>query len=74
MSNSLFHTKIDSLPDDLKKQALDFIDTLIAKHKSSKKKTNRKKKEGPKFGFARGMFKMSKDFDEPLDDFKEYMY
>ncbi|NOQ35190.1 MAG: DUF2281 domain-containing protein [Methylococcaceae bacterium] len=27
----------------------------------------------PKFGFAKGTFKMADDFDEPLDDFKDYM-
>lgn len=28
----------------------------------------------PRFGSARGMITMTEDFDEPLDDFKEYMY
>ncbi|GEM_PF-1609291 len=28
----------------------------------------------PGFGGAKGMFVMSPDFDEPLEDFKEYMY
>jgi len=27
----------------------------------------------PKFGSAKGQIKMSDDFDEPLEDFKEYM-
>ena len=27
----------------------------------------------PKFGFAKGTFKMADDFDEPLVDFKDYM-
>jgi antitoxin (DNA-binding transcriptional repressor) of toxin-antitoxin stability system len=26
----------------------------------------------PKFGSARGLIKMSDDFDEPLEDFEEY--
>lgn len=26
-----------------------------------------------KFGSAKGLIKMSDDFDQPLDDFKEYM-
>lgn len=33
---------------------------------------SRKRKE-PVFGCAKGQFVMSKDFDEPLDDFKDYM-
>jgi antitoxin (DNA-binding transcriptional repressor) of toxin-antitoxin stability system len=27
----------------------------------------------PKFGSAKGLIEMSDDFDEPLEDFKEYM-
>jgi prevent-host-death family protein len=30
-------------------------------------------KPQPQFGSARGLITMSDDFDEPLDDFKEYM-
>ena len=28
----------------------------------------------PKFGSAKGMFRMMKNFDEPVTDFHEYMY
>ena len=31
-------------------------------------------KQRPKFGSAKGMVTMSDDFDEPLEDFREYMY
>ncbi len=31
------------------------------------------KKPYPKFGSAKGLIKMSDDFDEPLEDFKDYM-
>jgi antitoxin (DNA-binding transcriptional repressor) of toxin-antitoxin stability system len=31
------------------------------------------KRPYPKFGSAAGLLEMSDDFDEPLDDFKEYM-
>jgi prevent-host-death family protein len=27
----------------------------------------------PQFGSAKGLFTISEDFDEPLEDFKEYM-
>ena len=27
----------------------------------------------PRFGSARGLIKMSDDFDDPLDDFRDYM-
>jgi antitoxin (DNA-binding transcriptional repressor) of toxin-antitoxin stability system len=31
------------------------------------------KKFKPKFGSAKGLISMTDDFDEPLDDFKDYM-
>jgi len=30
-------------------------------------------KNKPQFGFFKGKIKLSSDFDEPLEDFKEYM-
>jgi hypothetical protein len=35
--------------------------------------TAKKEKPVPKFGSAKGLIKMSADFDEPLDDFADYM-
>lgn len=32
-----------------------------------------KKEPIPKFGSAKGLIEISDDFDEPLEDFKEYM-
>jgi len=31
------------------------------------------KRKAPKAGFLKGTFVVSPDFDEPLEDFKEYM-
>lgn len=61
------YTKINSLPADLKLQVADFIDFLLNKKKIE---TNQKK---PKFGCAKGQIYIAPDFDEPLDDFKDYM-
>ena len=30
-------------------------------------------KKTPVFGYAKGKYTMSADFDEPLEDFKDYM-
>ncbi len=66
--NSLnIYTKLETLPTDLKKEVSDFIDFLLQKSSSKKNKIV------PKFGSAKGKIKMSADFDEPLEDFKEYM-
>ena len=67
MSSLSLYTKLETLPKNLKQEVSDFIDFLL--DKSSKKK----KQIIPQFGSAKGKIKMSPDFDEPLDDFKDYM-
>lgn len=70
MDNVLLYSKLASLPENMKSEVSDFIDFLMTKARKEKK-TNVQAK--PQFGSAKGMFKMNADFDEPLDDFKEYM-
>ena len=70
MENIKLYSKLATLPENLKSQVSDFIDFLLSKAGKDKKNSSRPK---PKFGSARGMFKMNADFDEPLDDFKDYM-
>lgn len=60
-------TKLDTLPDNLKQEVVDFIHFLSEKSKVQKIKNT------AKFGSAKGLIKMAPDFDEPLEDFKEYM-
>ena len=69
MENILLYNKLASLPDNLKNQVGDFIDFLKSKNKNEKPKSNK-----AKFGSGKGMFVMMPDFDEPLDDFNEYMH
>jgi hypothetical protein len=66
MSSLSLYTKLESLPKALKAEVSDFIDFLF-------EKSRKKKKPVPKFGSAKGKIKLSPDFDEPLDDFKDYM-
>lgn len=66
MESSLLYQKIIALPDNLKEELNDFLDFLYSK--IEKKNVNKR----PKFGSAKGTFTLSEDFDEPLDDFKEY--
>ena len=67
MNNLLAYNKFSTLPTELQGEVMDFIDFLLNKQKN-------KKDEGkPVFGSGKGMFTMKPDFDEPLDDFKEYM-
>jgi len=67
MTDIELYNQISSLPADLKKEVSDFVEFL--KHKS---KANKPLKER-QFGYAKDFFKMAPDFDEPLEDFKEYM-
>jgi len=67
MRSISLYTKINSLPENLRKEANDFIDFLLQKSKKIKKSKKRKA------GFLKGKIEISSDFDESLDDFKEYM-
>ena len=64
---SSLNTKLETLPKDLKREVLDFIDFLL------EKSAKRKKKAIPQFGSAKGKIKMAPDFDEPLDGLKDHM-
>lgn len=68
MAALLIYTKLETLPPDLKQEAKDFIDFLLLK---TKKATAVSPK--PIFGSAKGKIKLSKDFDDPLDLFADYM-
>ena len=67
MTDIQLYNRISSLPEHLKKEVSDFVESLQTKAKPKKKIKERK------FGCAKGFFKMSPDFDEPLEDFKDYM-
>ena len=67
MSGLTLYSKLESLPPDLKSEVSDFVDFLIMK--SSGKKND----IVPQFGCAKDQIHLSDDFDEPLEDFKEYM-
>jgi hypothetical protein len=69
MSEIELMSKVSVLPKNLKEEVADYVDFLISKYLSQDNANNRPLK----FGMMKGTFKMSDDFDEPLDDFKEYM-
>jgi len=68
MSTTTLFQKIDSMPDEMKQQIAAFVDSLA--HNSVEGKSTKKT---PKFGSHPGVFQIASDFDEPLEDFKEYM-
>ena len=72
MDNVLLYSKLATLPENMKSEVSDFIDFLLNKAKKDKKIVATASK--PKFGNAKWMFEIRADFDEPLEDFKEYMF
>ncbi|MDR3712970.1 MAG: DUF2281 domain-containing protein [Puia sp.] len=67
MTDFQLYAQISSLPADLRKEVSDFVEFL-----KQKAKPNTKLKER-QFGYAKDFFKMTPDFDAPLEDFKDYM-
>lgn len=57
---------LSKLPDQKLQEVLNFVEFLQQKSKTEKKIKERQ------FGYAKDFFKMAPDFDEPLNDFKEY--
>ena len=70
MDNVILYTKLATLPENLKSEVSDFIDFLLSKAIKDKKTESIPK---AKFGSGKGMFKINPGFDEPLEDFKDYM-
>lgn len=71
MTIQQIHTKVEKiysekLINDLSK----YLDELLIQQKSENKSTS---KIIPVFGCAKGKFRMSKDFNDPIDHFSEYM-
>ena len=67
MNDTILYNKLSVLPQELKSEVSEFIDALLKKAKDS---SEQKK---PIFGSGKGIFVMHKDFDEPIEDFKDYI-
>ncbi len=67
MQTNQLYTKIASLPMHLQQEVIDFIEFLEQKRKQSKHNKERK------YGYAKDAIKLHDDFDDPIEDFKEYM-
>ncbi len=67
MTNTALYTRISVLPKSVQDEVSDYVEFLIQKHKSGKSKVH------PKAGCMRGVFTINTGFNDPIDDFKEYM-
>ena len=63
--------KYITLPERLQEEVVDFIDFLMF---MQQRQDGKRKKKESNFGSARGLIVIKNDFDQPLEDFKEYMF
>jgi hypothetical protein len=61
--------KLEEVPQEKLTEVHDFIEFILLRSKSRPKKKKKKRV----FGSAKGLIKIAPDFDEPLEDFKDYM-
>ena len=67
MNSLALFTKFSTLPENLKMEISDYMDYLIQKNQTKINKNH------PQPGCMKGTFEMHDDFDEPLEDFNDYM-
>lgn len=63
------YIQLSSLPEDIRKQVLDYIEFLMERRAREPELS----KTGGVPGLAKGRIHIADDFDAPLDDFKDYM-
>ena len=78
MESNVLIEKLEKLPLERQREVEDFVDFLLAKQTSGILLTANEVAEptesyGRGFGSLKGQIFMSDDFDEPLEDFNEYM-
>ncbi|HEX2900191.1 MAG TPA: DUF2281 domain-containing protein [Bacteroidia bacterium] len=73
MSDAEFNLKYSLLPPEMQQQVLDFIAFLHSKLSQKGNEADSQSKLKREFGCEKGGYYMAPDFDEPLEDFKEYM-
>ncbi|MBK9247891.1 MAG: DUF2281 domain-containing protein [Ignavibacteria bacterium] len=61
------YSEITVLPESLQQEVLDYIGFLSSKYVTSEEKIT------PQFGSSKGKYILQPVFDDPLEDFKEYM-
>ncbi|NJN73137.1 MAG: DUF2281 domain-containing protein [Limnothrix sp. RL_2_0] len=74
MPDSILLEKINALPDALKTEVEHYIEFLLEKYaKTSSEAPTSEPKKYRQAGILAGKIWMSDDFDEPLEEMKEYM-
>lgn len=73
MSLDILVKEAQGLPEELIMNAVTYLRFLKFTMENAKPQTLPEKKKKRKAGLLKGLIKISDDFDEPLDDFEEYM-
>jgi hypothetical protein len=74
MAVATLNGKIEMLPLYKQQEVMDFVDFLLMSPSNAKAENNSTIRKHPYAGCMSGTFgQMSDDFNEPLDDFKDYM-
>lgn len=71
MISSQLMSTLDKLPTDLQAEILHYAEYLASKYASSQSESTQQPYR--QAGSMKGMFTMAEDFDEPLEDLKDYM-
>ena len=71
MTSLTLFTQIEALPSKLKKEAKKMLKEMLENQDKDKSKKSAIKKRT--FGSLKGKIHLADDFDNPLEDFKEYM-
>ena len=61
-------SQIQQLPEQLKQEVLHYVEFLQTKYVAQKQNPKNRKA-----GSAKGKYELAPDFDQSLEDFKEYM-
>ncbi len=70
MTEKLILQEIYALPENLKMEVLHYV--MFLKQENAGKKVDKPFNKRI-FGISKGKYKLSSDFDAPLEDFKEYI-
>ena len=73
MSTHDQYIQLSSLPEDVRRQVLEFIDSLMKRRDREPVEPRKQEQKKPISGLLKGRVRIADDFDAPLDDFKEYM-
>jgi mRNA-degrading endonuclease RelE of RelBE toxin-antitoxin system len=63
---------VEKLPESVKKALFEYTEFLVNRHFEEANKTEKPTKRGG-LGIWKGKIWMADDFDEPLEDLKDYM-